>query len=115
MSLLVCRSIPIVVRLDILSVFPMNYNYFMENHNIKSLIISNNTLKPIESVITACFYNTLKPKALIRRARGKNRTCPVLSCLIQPDKRCGVAALFSDECGAFLQGYGMNTIFIYSH
>ena len=33
-------------------------------------------------VITACSCNTLKPKALPRRARGKNRTCPVPSCSI---------------------------------
>jgi len=36
----------------------------------------------ITGVITACFHNTLKPKALPRRARGKNRTCPVPSCFI---------------------------------
>ena len=34
----------------------------------------------ITGVITACSCNTLKPKALPRRARGKNRTCPVPSC-----------------------------------
>ena len=42
--------------------------------------ISKKTL--ITGVITACSYNTLKPKALPRRARGKNRTCPVPSCSI---------------------------------
>jgi len=36
----------------------------------------------ITGVITACSCNTLKPKALPRRARGKNRTCPVPSCSI---------------------------------
>ncbi|MDR3057255.1 MAG: hypothetical protein LBU84_03840, partial [Prevotella sp.] len=70
-------------------------NYiFMGNHTIKYLIISYKTKRLIKGVITACGPNTLKPKALPRRARGKNRTCPVPSCLIQPDKCCGKAALF---------------------
>jgi len=46
------------------------------------LIISVAKKILITGVITACSCNTLKPKALPRRARGKNRTCPVPSCSI---------------------------------
>jgi len=54
----------------------------MENHKVKRLIISDKSELLIVGIIIACFYNTLKSKALPRRARGKNRTCPVPSCLI---------------------------------
>jgi len=46
------------------------------------LIISEIHFSLIITVINGYERNLLKPKALPRRARGKNRTCPVPSCLI---------------------------------
>ena len=58
-----------------------NY-FFIEIWIDKYLIISVEKKMLITGAITACSCNTLKPKALPRRARGKNRTCPVPSCSI---------------------------------
>lgn len=66
----------------------------MENRFIKSLIISDKYKKLITRLITTVYTKPLKPKALPRRARGKNRTCPVPSCLIQRNKKSRRAMLF---------------------
>jgi hypothetical protein len=66
----------------------------MENATFNHLIISDKLKLLIEGVITECFHNTLKPKALPRRARGRTGQSPVPSCLIQRNKKSRRAMLF---------------------
>jgi hypothetical protein len=71
-----------------------SYNYFITIYRINFLIISLNVKRLITGVITPVFIKPLIKKALPRRARGKNRTCPVPSCLIQRNKKSRRAMLF---------------------
>lgn len=66
----------------------------MENIRFKYLIISDKHKWVIEGIITVCSSNTLKPKALPRRARGRTGQSPVPSCLIRSNKCCTNTALF---------------------
>jgi len=72
----------------------------MENTRFKHLIIRDKHKWLIKGAITAWFHNTLKPKALPRRARGKNRTksSSLLLNLAKRTKPGGEVA--SAKCGA---------------
>ncbi|WP_306541128.1 hypothetical protein, partial [Dysgonomonas sp.] len=59
-----------------------DYNFFIKKVRLIQLIISRIDFSLIITVINGYECNPLKPKALPRRARGKNRTCPVPSCFI---------------------------------
>ena len=59
-----------------------DYKFFIKKTIFIQLIIREIHFRLIITVINSYECNPLKPKALPRRARGKNRTCPVPSCFI---------------------------------
>jgi len=77
-----------------------NY-FFIENYTIKHLKMNDKLKSFIRGVIIVCESKLFKPKALPRRARGKNRTSPVPSCLIQRKKIMTAGGIVLAECGAF--------------